>query len=93
MQLRIARLCLDCEDIHDSQRCPVCASETFSYLTKWVPVEERRARPRRPVKLFRPTKTQTIMFGGGVVSLLTYWLIRSSNKIQDKALGTAGELR
>jgi hypothetical protein len=46
MQLREARLCLDCEEVHDAQRCPVCASETFTYITRWVPVPERRARPR-----------------------------------------------
>jgi hypothetical protein len=42
MQLRSARLCLDCEEIHDAQECPVCLSEAFVYLTRWVPVEERR---------------------------------------------------
>jgi hypothetical protein len=46
MQLRIARLCHDCEEIHDAQQCPVCASETFTYITRWVPAPERRARPR-----------------------------------------------
>ena len=93
MQLRLARVCLNCEEVHDAQHCPVCASETYAFLKKWVPVEDRRIKPRRPVKLFTPTKTQTVMFGGGVISLLTYWLIRSSTKIQEKALRTAGELR
>ena len=46
MQLRTARLCLDCEEVHDAQRCPVCASETFTFITRWVPAPERRARPR-----------------------------------------------
>jgi hypothetical protein len=46
MQLRTARVCLDCEEVHDAQQCPTCASETFAYLTRWVPVPERRARPR-----------------------------------------------
>jgi hypothetical protein len=50
MQLRTARLCLDCEEVHDEYRCPVCASEAFTYLTRWVPAPERRSRPRqRPV--------------------------------------------
>jgi hypothetical protein len=44
MQLRNARLCLDCDEIHDGLQCPVCASETFTYITRWVPVPE----PRRP---------------------------------------------
>src|SRR5512145_935398 len=46
MQLRTARVCLDCEEVHDAQQCPICASETFTYLTRWVPVPERRQRPR-----------------------------------------------
>jgi hypothetical protein len=43
MQLRVARVCLDCEEVHDAQKCPVCASESFAFLTRWVPVDERRA--------------------------------------------------
>lgn len=46
MQLRTARLCLDCEEIHDAQQCPVCASESFAYVTRWVPAPERRRRSR-----------------------------------------------
>jgi len=42
VQLRVARVCLDCEEIHDLQQCPVCASETFAYLSRWVPAPERR---------------------------------------------------
>lgn len=46
MQLRNARLCLDCEDVHDLPQCPICASETFAFITRWVPAPERRERPR-----------------------------------------------
>jgi hypothetical protein len=46
MQLRVARLCLDCEEIHADYHCPVCASDHFTYLTRWVPAPERRERPR-----------------------------------------------
>jgi hypothetical protein len=46
MQLRMARLCLDCEEVHDENQCPVCASDQFTYLTRWVPAPERRQRPR-----------------------------------------------
>ena len=48
MQLRNARLCLDCEEVHDAQQCPACASETFAFITRWVPAPERRGRPRVP---------------------------------------------
>jgi hypothetical protein len=46
MQLRNARLCLDCEEVHEAQQCPLCASETFVFMTRWVPVPERRQKPR-----------------------------------------------
>jgi hypothetical protein len=46
MQLRVARVCLDCEEVHEAQQCPMCASETYAFLTRWVPVDERRhSRP------------------------------------------------
>ena len=31
MQLRTARLCLDCEEIHEENTCPMCASEMFAF--------------------------------------------------------------
>jgi hypothetical protein len=46
MQLRNARLCLDCEEVHEAQQCPLCASETFVFITRWVPAPERRQKPR-----------------------------------------------
>jgi hypothetical protein len=46
MQLRVARLCLDCNEVHDEQHCPACASEAFGYLSRWVPIPERRMRAR-----------------------------------------------
>jgi hypothetical protein len=36
MRLAVARLCLDCEEVHDGDRCPVCRSETFAFLKRWV---------------------------------------------------------
>jgi hypothetical protein len=46
MQLRVARLCLDCEEIHAARTCPRCTSETFALISRWVPAPERRSRPR-----------------------------------------------
>ena len=48
MQLRNARLCLDCEEVHEAQHCPVCASETFAFIARWVPLAGRRGRARPP---------------------------------------------
>jgi hypothetical protein len=36
MQLRRARVCLDCEELHEAPSCPACASESFAYLSRWV---------------------------------------------------------
>jgi hypothetical protein len=51
MQLRVARLCLDCEELHVDDTCPVCASERYAFLSAWLPSEERR-RWRRPAPKF-----------------------------------------
>ena len=48
MQLRVARVCLDCQEVHDGQTCPICASESFAYISRWVPAPERRILPRPP---------------------------------------------
>jgi hypothetical protein len=48
MQLHVARLCMDCDEVHDAQMCPVCSSETFAYISRWIPAPERRRRPRPP---------------------------------------------
>jgi RNA polymerase subunit RPABC4/transcription elongation factor Spt4 len=47
MRLRDARLCLDCDEVHDSAICPVCGSESFTYISRWVPLPETE-RPSRP---------------------------------------------
>jgi hypothetical protein len=48
MQLRVARLCLDCEEIHDQRTCPVCMSESFAYISRWIPSPEPRKPPPPP---------------------------------------------
>lgn len=46
MQLRHARLCLNCEEVHSASHCPVCTSESFAYVSRWIPPDERRQSPR-----------------------------------------------
>jgi len=58
MQLRNAKLCLDCEDVHDAPQCPTCASETFAFIARWVPAPERRERVRPPQEPPRPAELQ-----------------------------------
>jgi hypothetical protein len=53
MRLAVARLCLDCEEVHDGDRCPVCGSETFAFLKRWVPpaaLAEGNPRARQNVR-------------------------------------------
>jgi len=44
MNLRQARLCLDCEELHTEDQCPQCASEAFAFLTRWLPSDEKTHR-------------------------------------------------
>jgi hypothetical protein len=71
MQLRNARLCLDCEEIHDSAHCPACASESFAFITRWVPTPSsepapagpaavRTERPERPPQSLEPATRETL---------------------------------
>ena len=98
MQLQIARLCLDCDEIHDAQQCPVCASETFTYITRWVPAPERRSRPRATTPSPRADlyaaltddtarSTSGRLFKGGVLGLtalgLVGWFMRNPKQPQD----------
>lgn len=48
MQLRHARLCLNCEEVHAASHCPVCTSESFAYVSRWIPPGERRQSARVP---------------------------------------------
>lgn len=53
MRLMNARLCLDCEEVHEDQHCPICGSESFAFLTRWVTpsdtvVAEASPRATRP---------------------------------------------
>jgi hypothetical protein len=44
MRLAEARLCLDCDEIHTDAHCPVCASESFAFIKRWVNTGEKRPR-------------------------------------------------
>ena len=104
MQLRLARLCLDCEEIHDRQQCPICASESFAYLSRWVPSPERPIAARRsPAQAEAAAKSKNVSgsgkkaLGWGVVGLgvvgLAQWLARGQKVIEDAALRNPGDLK
>jgi hypothetical protein len=101
MQLRVARLCLNCEEVHDAQQCPVCASETFAYLTRWVAAPERRQHPRPPSQedtaAPRSSSHRAVIgygvLGLGVVGLAQWWWRRGRQRIEDAGLRGAGDLK
>jgi hypothetical protein len=80
-------LCLDCEEVHEEQQCPVCASESFVYLTRWVPVEERRARRQRPPSPApEPSRTARWAKRGavGIAAIaVSRWLWESTRRPED----------
>jgi hypothetical protein len=69
MQLRVARLCLDCEELHVENVCPRCASERYAFLSAWLPSEERRRR-RRPAF---PAKSAREENSEGFIRSITRW--------------------
>jgi hypothetical protein len=81
MQLRSARLCLDCEELHEESQCPICASEAFVFLTRWVPVDDRRGRKRPvPRPASPPVRVSRLVKGGalGLAAIATArWLLRN----------------
>lgn len=49
MHLGVARLCLDCHEVHEYERCPACTSEAFAFITRWIKLEQAPTRtPARP---------------------------------------------
>jgi hypothetical protein len=100
MQLRVARLCLDCEEVHDAQQCPICASETFAFISRWVPTPERRASPRagEPRERPAPGASRKQLVGYGVLGVgvvgLAQWFLRGRDKIEAAAgRKPSGELK
>ena len=58
MRLVNARLCLDCEEVHEQQHCPICGSESFAFMTRWVtPSDTVSDSPGRPAR--SPAATPT----------------------------------
>lgn len=46
MKLRDARLCLDCDEVHETGMCPGCGSESFAFVSRWVPAPDGARGPR-----------------------------------------------
>jgi len=95
MQLRNARLCLDCDEIHEEAHCPICASESFAFIKRWVPASERRTRQRPPDEA--GTNRETVDTYKGLLaanreSRLNAWELVRSGAMGLAVLGAAGWL-
>jgi hypothetical protein len=86
MQLRSARLCLDCEELHEEPQCPVCTSEAFVYITRWIPVDTRRTR-KRAVPRPAPAPRVSHFVKGGAVGLA---VLAAARWLTHTPPGTAG---
>lgn len=78
MQLRSARLCLDCEELHEEPQCPICTSEAFVYITRWIPVDARRTRKRTVSRPVAAPRVSGLVKGGAVglaVFAAARWLL------------------
>lgn len=59
MRLDDARLCLDCEEIHDQQVCPACGSEAFGFIRRWIrSASDGSARTMPPPRPSKPSQRQ-----------------------------------
>jgi hypothetical protein len=90
MQLRVARLCLDCEEIHDQRTCPICGSESFAYISRWIPSPEPRKPPPLPEKQETADVYRELLDPGSSpqVSGKSRWLARGALGLA--AVGIAG---
>ena len=93
MQLRNARLCLDCDEIHEESHCPLCASESFAFIKRWVPASERRARPR-PQEI-DGSRRETVttyreLLAADQETRLTPWKLVRGGAVSLALLGAAG---
>ncbi len=79
LPLEKARICLECDTIHDLPACPECGSTTFYYLARWVkpkqpPKPESEAEqveqapaPERPRKKSRHILRKVLFTGLGIL--------------------------
>jgi len=95
MQLRNARLCLDCDEVHDEGQCPICASESFAFIKRWVPASERRGRPRPPDEATANREaidTYKELLSAGEEPRVSTWQLVRGGAVSLAVLGAAGWL-
>lgn len=96
LPLSEARICLECDTIHDLQSCPECGSATFYFLSNWIrprrpPVQEEQAPPpETPLQqMLKPKKKghilrNTALAGAGLIAAYTLLFKPSKKKTEDE---------
>lgn len=78
MQLRNARLCLNCEEIHDHFQCPACGSEPFAYVTQWIPALKEPVPPQRSSTEVERVQLYQRLLGSSADSTALRWTKRGA---------------
>ncbi len=87
MPLEKARLCLECDTVHDLPACPQCGSSAFFYLANWIkPKEPPRPEPsaKKPAATQPPKKRHwlrnSLLAAGTVLAAYNLLFKRSRRK-------------
>ena len=78
MKLSNARLCLDCDEVHDESHCPACASESFAFIKRWVTAPERGRTPVTNEERIEKAATYRALLAADPEPTVTKRLIRGS---------------
>lgn len=76
MKLSNARLCLDCDEVHDEPHCPACASESFAFIKRWVAAPDRGRAPVTNEERIEKAATYRALLSADPEPTLTGRLIR-----------------
>jgi hypothetical protein len=72
VELRRAKLCLDCEVIFEGLQCPACTSETYVPVTRWIRPTERVEAPKPAPPPPPPSKPRRLLRKSLYVGLGAY---------------------
>ena len=78
MKLPNARLCLDCDEVHDEPHCPVCASESFAFIKRWLTSPERGRTPVTNEERIEKAATYRALLAADPEPTLSKRLLRGS---------------
>ena len=75
-RLRDTRLCMGCEVLFEADACPVCGSEAFVPVSKWIKPLQPAAQEREAHSSATGSPGKSVRQPDGPVSLLSQYLHR-----------------